>query len=72
LSTDTCATMKKTWTGLKVHVLLKHTFFIPYNSHSLQLLIKDILESKPFNNVITKAQIIVLKFYQVAKQYVIL
>jgi hypothetical protein len=45
LSTDTCATMQKTWTGLEKHPLLKHLFFVPCDSHGLQLLIKDILES---------------------------
>ena len=72
LSTDTCATIQKTWTGLEEHLLLKYVFFIPCNSYSLQLLIKDILESEPFCNTIITAQIIVLTFYRALKQYAIL
>jgi hypothetical protein len=52
--------------------LLKHSFFVPCDSHGLQLLIKDILESQPFCDVITKAQTIVSSFHQAAKQYAIL
>jgi hypothetical protein len=51
-SIDTCATMQNTWTRLKKHLLLKHLFFVSCDSYSLQLLIKDILESQPFCNVI--------------------
>jgi hypothetical protein len=72
LSTDTCATMQKTWTGLAKHPLLAHSFFVPCDSHSLQLLIKDILESKPFSDTITKAQSIVSTFHRAKKQYAIL
>jgi hypothetical protein len=63
LSTNTCATMRKTWTRLEDHPLLKHAFFVPCDSHGLQLLIKDILESKLFCDVITKAQLIVSTFH---------
>jgi hypothetical protein len=54
-STDTCATMRKTWTRPGAYLLLKYTFFIPCNSHKLQLLIKDILKSQPFCDVIARA-----------------
>jgi hypothetical protein len=63
LSTDTCVIMQNTWSKLEKHPLLKHAFFIPYNSYSLQLLIKDILQLQPFCNVITKAQTTVSTFY---------
>jgi len=72
LSTDTCATMRKTWIGLKKHLLLSHAFFIPCNSYGLQLLIKDILGSQPFSNTIKKAQKIVKTFRQAKKQYALL
>jgi hypothetical protein len=72
LSTDTCATMQKTWTGLEEHPLLKHAFFIPCDSHGLQLLIKDVLESQPFCDIIAKAQMIVSTFHRAPKQYAIL
>jgi hypothetical protein len=72
LSTDICATMQKTWTGLKKHLLLSYTFFILCDSYGLQLLIKDILESKPFSDTTEKAQKIVKTFCQAKKQYSIL
>jgi hypothetical protein len=52
--------------------LLKHAFFIPCDSYGLQLLIKDVLESQPFCDIIAKAQMIVLTFHQAPKQYAIL
>jgi hypothetical protein len=72
LSTDTCATMRLTWTGLENHPLLKHAFFVPCDSHGLQLLIKDILGCQPFADTIAKAQTIVSTFHQAKKQYAIL
>jgi hypothetical protein len=72
LSTDTCATMRLMWTGLEKHPLLQHLFFVPCDSHGLQLLVKDILESKPFADVIAKAQSIVTVFHRAKKQYAIL
>jgi hypothetical protein len=35
LSTDTCSTMRLTWTSLENHPLLQHSFFIPCDSHRL-------------------------------------
>lgn len=55
LTTDTCATMRKTWEGLEKHESLKHTLFIPCDSHGLQLLIKDLLESPQFSETMKKA-----------------
>lgn len=72
LSTDTCATMRNTWTRLEKHPLLQHAFFIPCDSHGLQLLIRDILKSQPFWDTITKAQAIVSAFHKANKQYAIL
>jgi hypothetical protein len=64
--------MRKTWTGLEKHPLLSHAFFIPCDSHGLQLLIKDILESKPFSDTIGNAQKIVKTFRRAKKQYSLL
>ena len=44
LTTDTCAIMRNTWTGLEKLDSLLHTLFIPCDSHGLQLLIKDLLD----------------------------
>jgi hypothetical protein len=35
LSTDTCATIRLTRTGLEKHLLLQHSFFVPCDSHGL-------------------------------------
>jgi len=64
--------MRNTWTGLEKHPLLQHAFFIPCDSHWLQLLIKDILKFQPFCDIIAKAQAIVSAFYKANKQYAIL
>jgi hypothetical protein len=44
LTTDTCTTMRSTWTGLESVNQLSHVLFILCDSHGLQLLIKDLLE----------------------------
>jgi hypothetical protein len=43
LATDTCNTMKATWGKLGEEDKLKDCFFVPCDSHGIQLLIKDIL-----------------------------
>jgi hypothetical protein len=35
LSTDTCATMRNTWTSIENHLLLSYTLVVPCNSHGL-------------------------------------
>lgn len=45
-STDTCNQMRATWKGLSLIPEFQHCFFIPCNSHGLQLLIKDLLVEK--------------------------
>lgn len=72
LSTDTCSTMRSTWTGLAKNPSLSHSFFVLCDSYGLQLLIKDILQSKLFSETITNAQTIVSAFRRAKKQYSIL
>jgi len=55
MSTDTCATMRKTWRVLKNYPELKHVFFIPCDSHGLQLAMKDLLQ-KHKKRPLTKIQ----------------
>ena len=55
LTTDTCTTMRNTWTRLEKQDLLSHVLFIPCNSHRLQLLIKDLLNQPGIAEVIRKA-----------------
>jgi hypothetical protein len=72
LTTDTCATMRNTWTGLEHLDLLSHALFIPCDSHGLQLLIKDLLDQPQIAAVMSKAHAIVTGFHQAKKQYAIL
>jgi hypothetical protein len=72
LTTDTCATMRNTWTGLEQVELLSHVLFIPCDSHGLQLLIKDLLDQPQISEVMKKAYAIVTGFHQAKKQYAIL
>jgi hypothetical protein len=72
LTTDTCTTMRSTWTGLETVEQLSHALFIPCDSHGLQLLIKDLLELPQIASVIAKAQTIVQSFHRAKKQYAIL
>jgi hypothetical protein len=43
LATGTCNTMKSTWEKLEQDERLKDCFFVPCDSHEIQLLIKDII-----------------------------
>ena len=43
LATDTCGTMRSLWAKLKHKDQYKRAFFIPCDSHGIQLLIKDVL-----------------------------
>ncbi|KFZ17216.1 hypothetical protein V501_01850 [Pseudogymnoascus sp. VKM F-4519 (FW-2642)] len=72
LSTDTCATMRSTWTGLESLKELSHVLFIPCDSHGLQLLIKDLLQEPKIAKVMEKAHTIVQSFHRSKKQYAIL
>jgi Protein of unknown function (DUF 659)/hAT family C-terminal dimerisation region len=69
VATDTCDTMYKMWTELQRFPDLKHTLFVPCNSHSIQLLIKDLLKIPRFKDVLHKAQTIVKAFKKAPLQY---
>jgi hypothetical protein len=45
-STDTCSTMRLAWETLRLKPELKHIFFIPCDSHGIQLIFKDLLEGQ--------------------------
>ena len=40
-------------------VELKHVFFVPCDSHGIQLLVKDLLEIPVFKDIMAKAQTVV-------------
>src|SRR5579859_5159335 len=62
LSTDTCETMLSVHRQLRQYPELKHLFFIPCDSHGLQLLVKDVLTLPVFKPIIEKAQSIAKAF----------
>jgi hypothetical protein len=52
LATDTCPTNQNVWIHLSNHPKMKHVITVPCDSHSLQLLIKDLLTLVPSINAI--------------------
>lgn len=48
MATDTCNTMRAVWRTLAADNRTQHVFFVPCDSHGLQLLIKDISEVEPY------------------------
>ena len=46
ISTDTCSVMKSVWEKLEDTTELRHCIMIPCDSHGLQLVMKDIVDSK--------------------------
>ena len=60
---DTCSTMRAVWDILSKKECMKHVFFIPCDSHGLQLLIQDILTQPPYENTLKNAQLVVTSFH---------
>jgi hypothetical protein len=71
-ATDTCNTMKAVWRVLSAKPELQHAFFIPCDSHGIQLVIKDILQLPSIQHTFTSAANIVTHFRNSPKQYAIL
>jgi hypothetical protein len=69
IATDTCPTMLKVWITLEQFPDLKHCFFIPCDSHGLQLLVKDIFELPYFESILEHAQAVVKVFKNAPLQY---
>ena len=70
LISDTCATMRKWWGTMQP--LLPTTFFVPCDSHGLQLVIKDVLLLPEIRDVFRTAQNIAKAFKSAPKQLAIL
>lgn len=71
-TTDTCSTMKSVWQRLGAKPELRHSFFIPCDSHGLQLLIKDLLFLPSIRQIFSVATNVVSFFRSSPKQYAIL
>src|SRR5579859_998022 len=69
ITNDTCSTMFSMWGEVEKYPDLKHVFFIPCDSHGIQLLVKDLLQIPRFNEVIQKAQFLVSSFRKAPLQY---
>ncbi len=62
LTTATCNLMRALWKSFKKNPRLEHIFCVLCNSHSIQLLIKDILSIKWYSGVIRQVHLIVKTF----------
>ena len=69
-ATDTCAAMLSMWEHLCLKPGLQHLFVIPCDSHGIQLLIQDLINSIPqFKKVHDNAQTIAKAFKNAHLQY---
>jgi hypothetical protein len=66
ICTDACSTMQKLHAEMKNMPKFRHCFFILYDSHGLQLLVKDIMESERWASVLKKVTRIIT-FFKKAK-----
>lgn len=72
VATDTCRTMRSLWEELRRLDRFRYTFFVPCDSHGLQLLIKDIVNLHPFDKTMKEANMIVTHFRCAHKQLALL
>ena len=72
VSTDTCSTMRSMWIRLRSKPRFQRTFFIPCDSHGLQLLIKDIITLDLFKDTMATCNQIVAHFRLAQKQLALL
>lgn len=69
-ATNTCPTNQNVWTRLANNPKTKHVIIVPCDSHSIQLLIKDLLLLVPSINLVwQKASTIVNTLRNAIKQY---
>jgi hypothetical protein len=68
VATDTCSTMRCLWRILSTKPRFKSAFFVPCDSHGLQLLIKDIVTLPLFIDTMTLCNHIVGHFRSAHKQ----
>lgn len=72
IGTDTCSTMRSMWEEISKIPETSHVFTVPCDSHSLQLLMGDILKRPFFDDIIQKCQTIVTAFRASHKELAIL
>jgi hypothetical protein len=69
IATDTCNAMLKAWEILEKFDEFKHCFFIPCDSHGLQLIIKDLLDIPEIKELHDIIQSIAKAFKKAPLQY---
>ena len=62
VATDTCPMMVKVWELMQQDPEFEYIFFIPCDSHGLQLLMKDIVSLPLFKVILQKAQALIKAF----------
>src|SRR5271155_5396656 len=67
--TDTCALMFAMLLEMQQMDEFKHVFFVPCDSHGIQLLVKDLLEIPVFKDIMAKVQTVVKSFRRSLLQY---
>jgi Lon protease-like protein len=72
IANDTCAAMRSSWQKLEEKPQLQHVFFVPCDSHGLQLLIADLLLLSPIQKAWKIATKAVLMFKTADLQLAIL
>lgn len=72
IATDTCDTMLAMGKQLQLSDQFRHVFFIPCDSHSIQLLVKDILTIPRLKSILSDAQTIVSAFHKSPLQHALL
>ena len=73
-ATDTCSTMRRVWRILDADSRLdkSKSFFVPCDSHGIQLLIKDLLHVPYYEKVLSKVTNIITAFRASPKQLALL
>ena len=66
LITDTCSTMRMTWRGLKKE--FPFIFYVPCDSHDLQLIMKDLFRLSDITELIKSAQWLITAFKNASLQ----
>lgn len=62
ITTDTCSTMKAVWRILEQKPMFEHTFFVPCDSHGLQLVVKDLINLQAIKPIFDAAAAVVRYF----------
>ena len=71
-TTDTCNVMKAAWQIMRQDPRIQKSFFIPCDSHGIQLLVKDILTLPTVHETFSGVSSVVSYFRSSPKQWAIL